>query len=116
MGVITERTDKYQSCIDACNRCSQACLECMKLCLNEADVAARKDHIAMLMECARICKETACMMVLESKHVKEICKFCTSLCDKCGSSCLTFQDEHCKKCAEECKNCANTCRAMLFSA
>ncbi|MBZ4647652.1 MAG: hypothetical protein JG777_3141, partial [Clostridia bacterium] len=28
MGIVTKTTDKYQACIDACNRCAQACFEC----------------------------------------------------------------------------------------
>ena len=33
MGIVTKSTDKYQACIDACNRCAQACFECFKACL-----------------------------------------------------------------------------------
>lgn len=112
MGVVTNCTDKYQSCIDACNCCFQACHECIKLCLNEPDVAARKDHIAMMMECAGICKEAACFMIMEAKHVKEICQLCATICDECATGCAKFKDDHCQKCAEECKKCACECRAM----
>ena len=33
MGVVTHTTDKYQMCIDACNRCAQTCHECIGMCL-----------------------------------------------------------------------------------
>lgn len=62
MGIVNTATDKYQKCIDICNRCAQACMECMNLCLNEPDVSARKKCIAKLHECACICKESASFM------------------------------------------------------
>ncbi|MGE5633058.1 MAG: hypothetical protein ACM3TR_18470 [Caulobacteraceae bacterium] len=55
MGVVTNTTDKYKKCLDACNQCAQACYECMKMCLNEPDVGARKACISILAECAKIC-------------------------------------------------------------
>lgn len=112
MGIVTNSTDKYQTCIDTCNRCAQACHECIKLCLSEPDVAARIDHISMMMECASICKEASCFMSMEAKHVKELCQLCAVICEECSNSCAKFKDDHCQKCAAECKNCATECRAM----
>lgn len=112
MGVVSNFTDKYQTCIDECNRCAQACHECIKLCLNEPDVSARKDHIAQMMECAGICKETACLMASDSKHVREFCQLCATVCDECSAGCAKFKDDHCQKCAAECKKCADVCRSM----
>jgi hypothetical protein len=40
MGIVTNVTNAYQKCIDACNMCAQACYECFEACLNEADVQA----------------------------------------------------------------------------
>lgn len=112
MGIVCNCTDKYQTCIDACNRCAQACQECIKLCLNEPDVAARKNHISMMMECSGICKEAACVMTMDAKHVKELCQLCATICDECATSCAEFKDEHCQKCASECKKCADECKSM----
>lgn len=112
MGIVCTCTDKYQPCIDECNRCAQACHECIKLCLNEPDVSARKDHIAMMMECASICKEAACIMSMDGKHVKEICQLCAFVCDECSESCAKFKDDHCQKCSAECSKCADACRSM----
>lgn len=89
MGVVSSCTDKYQKCIDACNRCFQACHECARLCLNEPDVATRKDHIGMMLECAGICKEAACFMVIDAKHVKEICSLCATICNECAANVLS---------------------------
>lgn len=55
MGIVTNSTDKFQPCIDECNKCAQACHECFTACLNESDVAARKKCISILTECACMC-------------------------------------------------------------
>lgn len=39
MGVVTQVTNKYQKCIDACNKCAQACFECLNACFNEPDAS-----------------------------------------------------------------------------
>lgn len=112
MGFVTNTTDKYQKCIDACKQCAQACLECFKMCLNEPDVVARKGCISMLVECAKICELASCYMSMDAQYSKDLCKLCAIICDKCSQECNMFKDDHCKKCAEACHNCANECRQM----
>lgn len=112
MGITGILNNPYQKCIDACNRCFQACHECAILCLNEPDAAARKDHIAMMMECAGICQEAACFMTMDAKHDKEICQLCATICEECAIGCSQFKDAHCIRCADECRKCAAECRAM----
>ena len=112
MGIVANLTDKYQMCIDACNRCAQACDECTKLCLNEPDVQARKACIGTLIECAAICKQAACFMSFDAQYAKDLCKLCATICEKCATECAMFKDDHCVKCANECKNCAAECKSM----
>lgn len=112
MGIVTNTTDKYQKCIDACTRCAQACHECIGMCLNEPDVKARKQCINMLMECACICTDASGFMAMDAQHAKELCTLCATICDKCAQDCQMFKDDHCVKCANECKACANECRMM----
>jgi len=112
VGIVTNMTDKYQTCIDACNRCAQACDECMKLCLGEPDVQARINCIGTLLECAAICKQAACFMSTDAQHAKDLCKLCAVICDQCAADCGMFQDDHCKRCAGECRACSNDCRMM----
>ncbi|MPM02994.1 putative cysteine-rich protein YhjQ [bioreactor metagenome] len=112
MGIVTNLTDKHQTCIDACNRCAQACEECTMLCLNEPDVAARKNCISGLIECSAICKESACFMAMNAQHAKDLCKLCATVCEKCAAECGMFKDDHCVKCAFECKSCASECKTM----
>ena len=80
MGVVINLTDKYQKCIDACNKCAQACDECTRLCLNKPDVQARVNCIGTLIECASICKQSACFMSFDSQYAKNLCMLCATKC------------------------------------
>lgn len=112
MGIVTELTNKYQKCIDACKRCAQACDECFTLCLDEKDVKARTNCVKTLVECASICNLAACSMARDSQFAKDICTLCATICDQCATECAMFKDDHCVICANECKSCATDCRTM----
>ena len=84
MGIATNSTDKFQTCIDECNRCAQACYECFKACLNESDVKARKNCISILVECAQMCQMSSSLMSMNGQFIKEHCKLCATICDKCA--------------------------------
>ncbi|MFT8315745.1 MAG: four-helix bundle copper-binding protein [Clostridium sp.] len=105
-------TNKYQTCIDECNRCAQACYECFKACLNEPDVGARKNCISILAECARMCEMSSALMSMDAQFAKNHCSLCATICDKCAQECAMFKDDHCQKCAQECRTCAEECRKM----
>ncbi len=112
MGMATMTRNKYQACIDECNRCAQTCYECFRACLNEPDINARKNCISILVECAQMCQMSALIMSMDGEFVKEHCKLCAAICDKCTTECEMFKDDHCKQCATECHTCADKCRKM----
>lgn len=112
MGIVTNATDKYQACIDECNKCAQACLECLIACLNETDVEDRKKCIITLLECAKMCEMSSMLMAIEAQSAKEHCKLCANVCNMCEKECAMFKDEHCQKCAQECQICASECEKM----
>lgn len=112
MGIATTNTDKYQLCIDECNKCAQACYECFKACLNEPDIGARKNCISILVECAQMCQMSTAHMSMDAQFTKEHCKICSNICDMCAQECEMFKDDHCQKCAQECSKCAEECRKM----
>ncbi len=112
MGVVTNTTDKYQKCLDACAKCVQACYECLRACLNEPDMAARKNCISILMECALICQQAVAYMSMDAQYAKDLCKLCATICDKCSQECKMFKDDHCQKCAQVCQECATECNNM----
>jgi hypothetical protein len=112
MGIVTNVTNAYQKCIDACGRCTQACYECFEACLNEADVQARTKCMKMLAECARMCQMSVAGMSSNSNYAKDHCKLCGTVCDACARACEMFKDQHCQLCAQECRACAQECRNM----
>jgi hypothetical protein len=114
MGIVTNVTNAYQTCIDACNRCAQACWECFEACLNEADIQARLGCIKMLAECAQMCSMSAAGMASNGKFIKEHCSLCATVCDDCAKECDMFTDQHCKQCAQVCRTCAQECRDMAM--
>ncbi len=112
MGVVTNVSNAYQACIDACGRCAQACWECFEACLNEQDLKARAGCVKMLVECARMCEMSMGGMSANARFAKQHCSLCAEVCDACAQDCNMFLDEHCQKCAQECSACAQECRNM----
>ncbi|URZ09165.1 four-helix bundle copper-binding protein [Clostridium felsineum] len=112
MGVVTEVTNQYQKCIDACVKCSQACYECFESCLNEPDIDRRRSCLKLLIECARMCEMSMAGMSMNSQFAKDHCKLCQVACDQCAKECSMFQDDHCQKCADVCRTCASECASM----
>lgn len=112
MGVINNVVDSMQACIDACNSCAQACFECFEACINEPDLNARRKCIKTLVDCAKMCQTSSCMMASNSQFAKMHCSMCAEICKVCAIECDMFQDEHCKLCAKTCRICANECIKM----
>ncbi|OPJ58179.1 hypothetical protein CLORY_37430 [Clostridium oryzae] len=105
--------NKYQACIDACEKCAQTCYECFEACINEPDLNTRRNCVKMLIECARICETSAALMSMNGMLAIEQCKMCADICDSCEKECRLYQDEHCQKCADVCRICASECRRMI---
>ncbi|SMB79225.1 protein of unknown function [Desulfonispora thiosulfatigenes DSM 11270] len=112
MGIVTNKTDKYQACIDSCAKCSRACYECFEACLNEPDLKERKNCVSTLVECAQMCQMSVGMMSMSGQFSKQHCQVCAEICDKCAQECAMFKDDHCQKCADICRQCADECRKM----
>jgi len=110
MGIVTKKDNKMQPYIDSALKCAMACAECLRACLDEPDLNARRNCVATLIDCAKICELTACMMASSSQFHKDMCNLCSKVCEKCAAECNMFKDEHCKKCAEICTTCASDCK------
>lgn len=106
------KNNKHQNCIDSCNQCVQSCMECFTACLSEEDVAARKETIGILLDCAKMCELSSCLIASDSKFAMDHCNLCATVCEKCSDACSMFQDEHCQKCADTCNKCSEECRNM----
>jgi hypothetical protein len=114
MGIVTDKTDHFQDCINACMKCAQACFECFDACLNEPDVKERKNCIGMLIRCAIVCQMTIAEMSMSGSFAKEQCKLCADICYKCSEECNLFKDAHCIECAEVCRDCGEECIKMTY--
>lgn len=55
---------------------------------------------------------SASLMSMEGQFMKEYCKLCADICNKCAAECDMFKDDHCRNCATECYACADVCRKM----
>jgi hypothetical protein len=99
--------NSYKSCIDACFQCAAICYYCASMDLKESHDMGQCAQLDM--ECATICTAAAQLMCLGSDNVKEICKLCITMCEKCADECAKHDNIHCKECAKACQQCAIEC-------
>lgn len=59
--------DRYQKCIEICNRCMVECEFCLDACLHEPDVDKRVECMELLKDCIEICSISAKYMAGNSK-------------------------------------------------
>ncbi|QIB64418.1 four-helix bundle copper-binding protein [Kineobactrum salinum] len=105
-------SEKYSTCIDACNACADACDHCSVACLGEPGVANLGRCIRLDMDCAALCRLAAGFMSRDSEHASSICRACAELCDACAQECEKHDHDHCRQCAQACRDCAAACRDM----
>ena len=103
---------QHQSCIQACNACAAACDHCSTACLSESDVAKMAECIRLDIDCADILRLASALMARGSRHAKDICPLCASICAACAAECEKHRHDHCKQCAQNCRECAKECQAM----
>lgn len=104
--------DKYQKCIEACNRCAVACSYCASSCLQEENVEMLSKCIRLDLDCADMCHLAVKFMSRDSAFANEICRLCAEICEACGEECRTHDMDHCQQCADACYECAEICREM----
>ncbi|RYG52962.1 MAG: four-helix bundle copper-binding protein [Chitinophagaceae bacterium] len=103
---------QYELAIDACLACASICNYCASSCTKEPDASRYAECIQHTMECAVICYATAELMSLGSMHVKQLAKFCATICDMCAEHCRQFSSDHCQECAAACTKCAEACEVI----
>jgi hypothetical protein len=112
MGVVTDFTDKFQPCIDACSKCGQGCYQSFYLCLKEENVKEKTNCLAALIECANYCFAVIASLSLNSLFYKELCAVCSNAADRCAYECGKFKEDHLVNSTVLCKNCADECRRV----
>lgn len=105
------QSSKMRSCIDECMRCYSTCLSTtMNHCLEAGGKHIEPDHFRLMSACAEICKTSAAMMLIGSKHHKNICAVCADICEDCAKDCERIGDMD--ECIQACRKCAASCRSM----
>lgn len=108
-----KNNDPAKKAIASANACMDSCRESINYCMELGGRHAEPEHIAVLMDCARICETSADFMSRQSRFHGDVCMLCAYICEECTRSCSIFAgDEQMKECALKCTACADSCREM----
>ena len=105
------RLDEYGPGIAACYACATVCDRCAIACFEDEDPQAMAHCIALVMDCAQMCRTAAGLMSRHSDFVDLVCEACADICSACAAECRRHTTRHCRQCAEACLRCANLCQA-----
>lgn len=106
-------TQRYASCIHACNACATACEHCAAACLKAPDIRDLTICMSLARDCADMCRFAARLMARESALVDEMCRLCAIACQACAEECGKHTLDHCQECAQVCQRCVDECEALL---
>ncbi len=108
------RSADVQQAIEETKACHAICVETVAYCLNVGGAHAQPHHIAILLDCAEICKTTQESMLRDSAVASTLGAACADVCDACATECEKFTgDAQMKACADRCRSCAAACRKMM---
>lgn len=112
MSLATEhRIDPdLRHCVDLCQACHAACTECAAHCLTMGGAHAEPGHIALLLDCADICRASADSVLRGSAHWNYVMGVCAFLCERCAIDCERLGgDTVMEDCARACRACHEHC-------
>lgn len=69
------QSQKYRTCIDACNECFEACEMCAVKCLHEEDVKSLAICVEICITCYHACAAASMIMSAESEYAKKTFSF-----------------------------------------
>ncbi len=110
--VNMERT--MRECIEACQRCHDQCLTDVQRSLTLGADHAAPAHVALLIDCARVCATTAELMLTGSRFHRSMCGVCAQVCEGCAQQCEMLGELD--DCARACRDCAQRCEQMGLGA
>lgn len=111
--VMSRMDTRMQQAIANASACASSCLESINYCIHMGGKHVQPLHLALLLDCAKICEMSADYMLRESEFHGPICGVCADICDRCAESCDQFRgDDQMKDCAEKCRSCSDSCREM----
>jgi hypothetical protein len=108
---------EMRKCLDECQSCEEICLETVSYCLEKGGDHAEPTHIALLLDCAKICETSASFLARGSSQHAVVCGVCAEICKACEESCELWPDDpQMKACADACRSCFESCRKMATAA
>jgi hypothetical protein len=105
-----------ERCIDECLSCYRICASTVRHCLENGKGQAEATHVAMLLDCAEICRTSADFMLRASSLHGFTCSACAEICERCAEICERMDDDVVRQCAAACRRCAQSCRSMALAA
>jgi hypothetical protein len=108
--------ERFEECIEACNRCAAECEHCASACLKEDNVKMMTRCIELDMDCSLLCVVTSKLLARGSEEGFHIAQHCAEVCRKCAEECRKHDVEHCQQCADACEDCADECEKVTQPA
>ncbi|EIT72073.1 MULTISPECIES: four-helix bundle copper-binding protein [Hydrocarboniphaga] len=100
-----------QDCIDACSACAEICWRMATThCLEKGGAHVRYPHLALMLNCAVLCRTAAQFMLSGLEQHRHVCAACAKVCAACAEDCGAIDDM--QDCADACRRCASSCAAM----
>lgn len=113
MRMATIEEGALQGCVDGCERAHDACTELLGWSLAKGGVHAEPAHLALLADCADICRTTADFLLRHSELHELTDSACAEISARCAASCDRMPDDPVvTACADACRACARTCSTM----
>lgn len=70
------QSQKYRTCIDACNECLEACELCAVKCLYDENVKSLAKCVELCVTCSHACAAASVVMSEEGQYSKKVCDLC----------------------------------------
>ena len=100
------------TCIDRCLQCYKTCHGMlMSHCLETGGRHMEPGHVREMAACAEICRTTAHLLLMRSRHGAHLCHECAEVCESCAADCEKLAGM--EDCVAACRTCAEACRAMV---
>ena len=104
-------SSEMQKCIRACLNCYEVCRgAAMNHCLEVGGAHVEPRHFRLISACAEVCRATADLMLIGTRHHKHLCAECAEICEECADDCERLGDM--QECVDACRRCAESCRRM----
>jgi hypothetical protein len=90
------------------------CMRTVQHCLTMGGEHSDANHIALMLDCADICRTSADFMLRNSPRHGQVCGLCAQVCEQCAADCerIAGSDSMMQDCIQCCRECSDSCREM----